>query len=144
VQCLAFELSAALRADAEPGRDLLVALGVLAVEAKAAQQNLVAAGGQQSQQQAQPSTQQEVAGRDEPQPAAGAHLLVMVALRMAQLNEDRREDEWPVASGRAARLRELKENPPEWLNTALHGRPMRSKSDAVLVLAWRVSGAGDR
>jgi hypothetical protein len=66
-----------------------------------------------------------------------AHLLVKASLRVAQLNEERHDDERPVASPRAARLRELEDNPPEWLKNALNSRPMRSKSDGALILAWR-------
>ena len=41
-----------------------------------------------------------------------AELLVKAALRVSQLNEERHEDERPVASPRAARLRELEDEPP--------------------------------
>ena len=66
-----------------------------------------------------------------------AQLLVQAAQRVAQLNEERHEDERPVASPRAARLRELEENPPEWLTKAVGRRPGRTKSDSAIVLSWR-------
>ena len=47
------------------------------------------------------------------------------------------EEERPVASPRAARLRELEESPPEWLTNAIGRRPGRTKSDSSIVLAWR-------
>jgi hypothetical protein len=45
VQGLAFDLAAALLADAEPVRDLLVGLGVVAAEPVAAQQDFAVARG---------------------------------------------------------------------------------------------------
>ena len=66
-----------------------------------------------------------------------AYLLVQAAQRVAQLNEERHDDERPVASPRAARLRELEEDPPEWLTNAVGRRPGRTKSDSSSVLAWR-------
>jgi hypothetical protein len=64
-------------------------------------------------------------------------LLVNAGLRVAQLNEERHEDERPVASPRAARLRELEDDPPKWLTNAIGIRPGRSKSSSSVVLAWR-------
>jgi DNA-directed RNA polymerase specialized sigma24 family protein len=55
-----------------------------------------------------------------------AELLVKAALRVSQLNEERHEDERPVASPRAARLRELEDEPPVWLTSAIGMRPARS------------------
>jgi len=66
-----------------------------------------------------------------------AFLLIRAAQRVAQLNEERLEDERPVASPRAARRRELEESPPEWLTNAVGRRPGRTKSDSSIVLAWR-------
>ena len=66
-----------------------------------------------------------------------AELLVNAALRVSQLNEERHEDERPVASPRAARLRELEDEPPVWLTNAIGMRPGRSKSSSGVVLAWR-------
>jgi RNA polymerase sigma factor (sigma-70 family) len=66
-----------------------------------------------------------------------AQLLVKAALRVAQLNEERHDEERPVASPRAARLRELEDHPPTWLTNALGREPGRSKSDSAVVLAWR-------
>jgi hypothetical protein len=64
-------------------------------------------------------------------------MLVNAALRVSQLNEERHEDERPVASPRAARLRELEDEPPVWLTNAVGMRPGRSKSSSGVVLAWR-------
>jgi DNA-directed RNA polymerase specialized sigma24 family protein len=66
-----------------------------------------------------------------------AQLLVDAALRVSQLNEERHDDERPVASPRAARLRELEDEPPLWLTNAVGMRPSRSKSSSGVVLAWR-------
>lgn len=66
-----------------------------------------------------------------------AYLLVQAAQRVAQLNEERHDAERPVASPRAARLRELEEDPPEWLMSAVGRRPGRTKSDSASVLGWR-------
>jgi hypothetical protein len=66
-----------------------------------------------------------------------AFLLVQAAQRVAQLNEERHDDERPVASPRAARLRELEEDPPKWLTNAVGRRPGRTKSDSAIVLSWR-------
>jgi predicted DNA-binding protein (UPF0251 family) len=44
-----------------------------------------------------------------------AQLLVEAALKVAALNEERRAAERPVAVPRAARLRELEQDPPPWL-----------------------------
>ena len=66
-----------------------------------------------------------------------AKLLVEAAMQVAELNEQRHDRERPVASPRAARLRELEDDPPEWLKNALNSRPARSKSDGALILAWR-------
>jgi DNA-directed RNA polymerase specialized sigma24 family protein len=66
-----------------------------------------------------------------------AQLLVDAALRVSQLNEERHENERPVASPRAARLRELEDEPPVWLTNAIGMRPGRSKSSSGVVLAWR-------
>ena len=43
-------------------------------------------------------------------------LLRAAAIQLAEVNEDRHERERPVASPRAARLRELEDEPPEWLS----------------------------
>jgi DNA-directed RNA polymerase specialized sigma24 family protein len=66
-----------------------------------------------------------------------ATLLVDAALKVAELNEERHEKERPVASPRAARLRELEDAPPVWLTNAIGTRPGRSKSSSGVVLAWR-------
>jgi len=58
-------------------------------------------------------------------------------LRVSQLNEERHEDERPVTSPRAGRLRELEDEPPVWLTNAIAMRPGRSESSSGVVLAWR-------
>ena len=57
-------------------------------------------------------------------------LLVDAALKVAELNEERHGEERPVASPRAARLRELEDAPPLWLTNAIGTRPGRSKSSS--------------
>jgi DNA-directed RNA polymerase specialized sigma24 family protein len=64
-------------------------------------------------------------------------LLRAAAVQLAEVNENRHERERPVASPRAARLRELEDDPPEWLTNVIGKRPNRSKSSAGVVLAWR-------
>jgi hypothetical protein len=64
-------------------------------------------------------------------------LLVEAALKVAALNEERHDKERPVASPRAARLRELEDAPPVRLTNAIETRPGRSKSASGVVLAWR-------
>ena len=64
-------------------------------------------------------------------------LLRAAAVQLAQINENRHERERPVASPRAARLRELEDDPPEWLTSTIGKCPVRSKSSAGVVLAWR-------
>jgi hypothetical protein len=66
-----------------------------------------------------------------------AQLLVNASLRVSQLNEERHDDERPVASPRLARLRELEDASPVWLTSAIGTRPGRSKSSSGVVLAWR-------
>jgi hypothetical protein len=66
-----------------------------------------------------------------------ATLLVDAALKVAELNEERHGNERPVASPRAARLRQLEDAPPVWLTNAIGTRPGRSKSSSGVVLAWR-------
>ena len=64
-------------------------------------------------------------------------LLRDAALRLAEVNEDRHDRDRPVASPRAARLRELEDDPPEWLRNVIGRCPHRSKSSAGVILAWR-------
>ncbi len=66
-----------------------------------------------------------------------AQLLIDAGVRVAELNEQRHDAERPVASPRAARLRELEDDPPAWLTNAVGTRPGRSKSSSGVVLAWR-------
>ena len=42
-----------------------------------------------------------------------------------------------MASPRAARLRELEDDPPQWLTSTIGKCPARSKCSAGVVLAWR-------
>jgi len=62
-------------------------------------------------------------------------MLIQAAQRVAQLNEERLADERPVASPRAARLRELEDTSPKWLTSAVGRRPGRTESDSSIVLA---------
>lgn len=71
------------------------------------------------------------------QPDQVERLLSAAAIHVAQLNEQRHNRERPVASPRAARLRELEDEPPEWLWRAIGHCPHRSKSSAGVILAWR-------
>jgi hypothetical protein len=66
-----------------------------------------------------------------------ATLLVNAVMMVSELNEERHDQDRPVASPRAARLRELEDAPPEWLVSAIGTRPGRSKSSSGIVLAWR-------
>jgi hypothetical protein len=66
-----------------------------------------------------------------------ATLLGDAALKVAELNEERHGKERPVASPRAARLRELEDAPPQWVTNAIGTRPGRSKSSSGVVLAWQ-------
>jgi hypothetical protein len=53
--------------------------------------------------------------------------------------EQRHDLERPVASPRAARLRELEEVPPDWPRNSIGACPRRSKSGSATILAWRRS-----
>lgn len=64
-------------------------------------------------------------------------LLRAAAVRLAEVNQERHNRDRPVASPRAARLRELEDEPPEWLSGAIGRCPLRSKSSAGVILAWR-------
>ena len=65
------------------------------------------------------------------------HLLVSVSLRVNELAEQCASHERPVASPRAARLRELEDEPPEWLRAAI-GRPVtRNRSNGGALSVWR-------
>src|SRR4051794_6639994 len=65
------------------------------------------------------------------------YLLATVGNTLRQLDEQRAERERPIASPRAARLRELEENTPEWLIEAIGRLPTRGKNASATVLAWR-------
>ena len=64
-------------------------------------------------------------------------LLRAAAIQLAEVNENRHDRERPVASPRAARLRELEDDPPEWVTKVIGRCPERSKSAAGVILAWR-------
>ena len=60
-------------------------------------------------------------------------------MQVAALNEQRHDLERPVASPRAARLRELEEVPPDWLRDSIGVCPRRTKPDSGTILVWRRS-----
>ena len=66
-----------------------------------------------------------------------AFLLHHVTAAMRDITERRIEAERPVASPRAARLRELEDNPPPWLVSEIGRNGGRGKNDAGTKLAWR-------
>ena len=81
--------------------------------------------------------QEEVAEVMGIRPDQVERLLRAAAVQLAEVNESRHDRERPVASPRAARLRELEDDPPEWLTSAIGRCPARSKSSVGVVLAWR-------
>jgi hypothetical protein len=56
---------------------------------------------------------------------------------MRERTERRAEIERPFANPRAARLRELELEPPEWIIEAIGEAPTRNKNAGGAVLAWR-------
>jgi RNA polymerase sigma factor (sigma-70 family) len=64
-------------------------------------------------------------------------LLRAAGLKLRDISERRIEDSRPVASPRAARLRELEDDPPKWLVEAIGTPPARSKSSSGVIVAWR-------
>jgi DNA-directed RNA polymerase specialized sigma24 family protein len=66
-----------------------------------------------------------------------AFLLQHVTVALRDISERRIEAERPVASPRAARLRELEDNPPTWLVNEIGRNGGRGKNDAGTKLAWR-------
>jgi DNA-directed RNA polymerase specialized sigma24 family protein len=71
------------------------------------------------------------------QPEQVDELLRHAAVQLAEVNVNRHDRERPVASPRAARLRELEDDTPEWLSNVIGRCPHRSKSSAGVILAWR-------
>ena len=65
------------------------------------------------------------------------YLLRRVSERLDQMAQQRHELERPVASPRAARLRELEDDPPKWLMESIGRAPTRNKTAGTAVLAWR-------
>jgi DNA-directed RNA polymerase specialized sigma24 family protein len=65
------------------------------------------------------------------------YLLASASAALGQAAERRTERERPVASPRAARLRELEDAPPEWLVEAVGRPPTRGKNASASILAWR-------
>jgi hypothetical protein len=65
------------------------------------------------------------------------YLLASAGAALGEAAERRTERERPVASPRAARLRELEDAPPEWLCRG--GRPPTNqrKNASASILAWR-------
>src|SRR4051794_1990284 len=66
-----------------------------------------------------------------------AQLLQQVTVRLQERAETRAELERPVADPRAARLRELEVDPPDWLIEAIGRAPTFNKSSSKAILAWR-------
>ena len=66
-----------------------------------------------------------------------SYLLRRASETLDEMATRRAERERPVASRRAARLRELEDNPPKWLMEAIGRAPSRNKTSAYAVLAWR-------
>ena len=62
-------------------------------------------------------------------------LLSAAAIQVAKLNEQRHDRERPVASPRAARLRELEDDPPDWLSKVIGKCP-----HSIEILCWRHPG----
>ena len=65
------------------------------------------------------------------------YLLRRASEKLDEMATRRSEMERPVASPRAARLRELEDDPPTWLTEAIGRAPSRNKTSAYAVLAWR-------
>jgi hypothetical protein len=85
----------------------------------------------------QSSTHAQVAEALGVSPARAAQLLQAASAKLREISERRIESQRPVASPRAARVRELEDDPPEWLVGAIGARPGRSKSSSGVILAWR-------
>jgi RNA polymerase sigma factor (sigma-70 family) len=83
----------------------------------------------------QVETQQELADRVGLSHGRVSVLLAKVA-RLVDARSARSAQPEPALPPRAARLRELETDPPEWLVKAI-GRPGANKSPSALVLAWR-------
>src|SRR3954453_7886806 len=64
-------------------------------------------------------------------------LLQQVTVRQQERAERRAELERPVANPRAARLRELELESPEWLVEAIGRAPTFNKTSSKVLLAWR-------
>jgi RNA polymerase sigma factor (sigma-70 family) len=85
----------------------------------------------------QSSTHVQVAEALGVAPQRISQLLQAASAQLREISERRIESDRPVASPRAARLRELEDDPPEWLVGAIGRRPGRSKSSSGVVLASR-------
>jgi DNA-directed RNA polymerase specialized sigma24 family protein len=66
-----------------------------------------------------------------------AYLLASAGAALRDAAERRTERDRPVASPRAARLRDLEDAPPEWLIEAVGRPPARGKNASASILAWR-------
>jgi len=73
---------------------------------------------------------------DMPESRVG-YLLAAAAAALREAAERRTERDRPVASPRAAHLRELEDAPPEWLIEAIGRPPARDKNASASILAWR-------
>ncbi|WP_028065792.1 hypothetical protein [Solirubrobacter soli] len=65
------------------------------------------------------------------------YLLASAGAYLSEAAEQRAERDRPVASPRAARLRELEDAPPAWLVHAIGRPPARDKNASASILAWR-------
>ena len=65
------------------------------------------------------------------------YLLASASAALGEAAERRAERERPVASPRAARLRELEDAPPDWLVESVGRPPARGKNASASILAWR-------
>src|SRR4051812_7466736 len=65
------------------------------------------------------------------------YLIKSVDTTLREMSEKRVERERPVASPRAARLRELEDEPPDWLIETIGRPPTRNANASSSILAWR-------
>ena len=83
----------------------------------------------------QVETQQDLAKHEGLTPGRVSFLLAKVARLVDQ--RARRHERELTTPRRAARLRELEDDPPVWLTDAIGPRPGRARSSSSMVIAWR-------